>query len=244
MNGENRTLVVFARRPVAGQVKTRLATSIGPAAAADLYLAFLRDTLRIATLVPVERCIACSPADEATQHWFTTLADQRLTVWPQPAGELGERLAACFEKFLDHPGDRLVVIGSDAPTLPHRLIEQAFDTLDAYDAVIGPAMDGGYYLIGARQTGQGAAALFNEIDWDGPSVLEQTVTRLRESRYSLGLLPPWYDVDTLEDLQALHGHLAALEYAGDFATAPCTRQALHLLQTDMIPNAVVSKEPS
>ena len=102
--------------------------------------------------------------------------------------------------FIDHLkiAQRVVLIGSDSPSLPRTIVERAFDQLRSHDCVIGPATDGGYYLIGFRRWVDG---LFANIDWSSPHVLGQTVRNLTAKECSLQLVSPWYDVDTLEDLQ-------------------------------------------
>jgi glycosyltransferase A (GT-A) superfamily protein (DUF2064 family) len=105
----------------------------------------------------------------------------------------------------------VVVVGADSPTLPTAFIEQAFDQLADKDVALGPATDGGYYLIGCARR---VPPIFSGMTWSGRTVLEETVARLGDPSIRLALLPPWYDVDTLDDWRALRGHLAALRRAG------------------------------
>lgn len=102
------------------------------------------------------------------------------------------------------------MIGSDSPTIPSSLIQHAFDLLQEKDVVLGPAVDGGYYLVGQRVP---VPEMFADIVWSEADVLQQTVQRLKASEHSLGLLTPWYDIDSLADLRFLHGHLDAIECA-------------------------------
>jgi hypothetical protein len=132
-------------------------------------------------------------------------------LWPQPDGELGEKISGFFETHLTENSDRAILIGSDSPTLPREFLERAFRELESNDVVIGPATDGGYYLIGMRFP---ARSIFTQIEWSGPQVLEQTVFLIQNHQLTLAVLPPWYDVDTLEGLQLLKGHLQALKLAG------------------------------
>lgn len=217
-------LVLFARFPEPGRVKTRLAAAIGPEIALALYSAFLSDLVRRFQNVCDQRVLACTPDSSESFEFFRTLAADRFTLWPQPEGSLGTRLADCFETHL-REFDNVIVIGSDAPTLPAQFIAEADEALATSDCVLGPAIDGGYYLVGLQKP---CPELFAGIDWDGPSVLEQTVHRVRSAGLSLHLLPPWYDVDTVEDLHALRGHVAALRAAGIDPDLPQTEQVLEM----------------
>lgn len=219
---------VFAKQPISGRVKTRLAADTGADAAASIYEAFLRDILQSFEGV-ADRCvIGHSPDDENAEAYFQSIADGHYELWAQPDASLGERMAAFFIEHLTNDS-AVVLIGSDSPTLPAPLIEMAFVALQQDECVIGPAPDGGYYLIGLRRWGDG---LFDEIEWDGANVLVQTVRNLQAKELSLQLLPPWYDVDTLDDLYGLQGHLTALRAAGWSDVAPLTWEAIQQLIND------------
>ena len=105
----------------------------------------------------------------------------------------------------------MVVLGTDSPTLPPAYVEQAFAALDNADVVLGPATDGGYYLVGC---GGRVPPIFEGIAWGGPTVLAETIALLADPSWRLAVLPPWYDVDTADDWRMLCGHLAALRRAG------------------------------
>lgn len=206
-----RVLAVFAKQPVAGAVKTRLAQETTPAWACEVAAAFLGDTLDRAATVPAERIVAFSPAK--AHAWFETAAGGRFDLQPQVDGDLGRRMQAFIAQQVGCGADFTVIIGADSPTLPVEYIHKAFEALDlGADVVLGPASDGGYYLIGCGPLGL-EPAVFEGIEWSSAHVLAQTVGRLRPS-VSLKLLPPWYDVDMLADWQALCGHIAALRRAG------------------------------
>ena len=113
---------------------------------------------------------------------------------------------------------------TDSPTLPPAFVEQAFAELERADVVLGPATDGGYYLLGCRRL----PPIFDGIAWSGSRVLAETVARLSDPAWRLAVLPPWYDVDTPDDWQMLRGHLAALLRAGVDPDLPHT---LELLRT-------------
>jgi rSAM/selenodomain-associated transferase 1 len=132
-------------------------------------------------------------------------------VLPQVEGDLGQRMAAFFSAQFQAGAAKVVLVGTDSPTLPLSFIAQAFQQLDRAELVLGPATDGGYYLIGCKEP---LPPIFKGIAWGTSAVLGETVGRLPDSRWQLALLPPWYDVDTVADWQMLRGHLAALRRAG------------------------------
>jgi len=202
------TLGVFAKRPVAGTGKTRLAAETSPAWAAAVAAAFLADTLDQLASVDARRVLAFAPPD--AESYFRDLVIGRFELTPQRDGDLGQRMAGFFAEQFTVGARRIVLVGSDSPTLPRAFVEQAFRELDAADVVLGPAADGGYYLIGCSGR---MPPLFEGIAWGGAGVLHNTIARLPK-KCRLALLPPWYDVDTLDDWQALCGHLAALRRAG------------------------------
>jgi hypothetical protein len=118
---------------------------------------------------------------------------------------------------------RVVLIGSDSPTLDPSHVVSAFLCLEHKDVVLGPATDGGYYLVGARVP---VPELFADIPWSTPQVLARSVAALRAAGRSLAVLPPWYDVDTPESWDLLAGHLAALRLAGLDPELPRTEALL------------------
>lgn len=204
-----RTLGLFAKLPEPGLVKTRLAASTSPAWAAQVAAAFLADTVELLAHVEARRVLAFAPAD--AHDFFAAMVGDRFELTPQSDGDLGRRMAMFFAVQLQGGTHAVVLLGTDSPTLPIAHVHQAFDALESADVVLGPATDGGYYLIGCAGH---VPPIFDDIAWSGPRVLAQTTTRLAEAGLRLALLPPWYDVDTLDDWQMLRGHLAALTLAG------------------------------
>lgn len=205
---DRRVLGLFAKQPLPGQVKTRLAAATSPAWAARVAHAFLLDLLERFGTFDAKRVLAYAPAD--ADHFFQPLAGDRFTLVPQGKGDLGQRMARFFARQFAGGADQVVLLGTDSPTLPREFVEQAFRDLEQADVLLGPATDGGYYLIGARRL----PPVFDGIPWSTPHVLAETVARLTDSRWRLALLPPWYDVDTLDDWVLLEGHVAALRRAG------------------------------
>ncbi|MBM4068544.1 MAG: glycosyltransferase [Planctomycetes bacterium] len=226
-----RTLGVFAKEPRPGQVKTRLAAALSPDGAAHVADAFLRDTLRRMAAVRAERFLVFSPTSAAA--YFQSLAADCYALAPQGDGDLGQRLQRFVDGRLDSGSRHVVVIGTDSPTLPTAFVDQAFDELDRADVVLGPATDGGYYLIGLRRS---SAVIFQGIDWGAAAVLAQTIARLpRECR--LSLLPPWYDIDSETDWEMLRGHVAAIRRAGGDPLIPDTERLLSRLPTAAAPGS-------
>ena len=220
-------LIVFAKNPVPNQVKTRLIPTLSPEQAAILYTAFLTDWCEtLAKLANVDLVIAYTPP-EAQPDLQALIGDDVIYI-PQMGADLGERLTSATQWAAKQGYTKILFVGSDSPTLPISYISQAITLLDSQDTVIGPSTDGGYYLIGFS-----AAALtttvphvFEEIAWSTADVFQQTVTRIREAEVTLGLLPPWYDIDTAEDLAFLHAHISAMRLAGDTVQAVGTESLL------------------
>jgi rSAM/selenodomain-associated transferase 1 len=197
-----RALLIVAKRPMPRQTKTRLCPPLLPEQAAQLYECFLRDTLDVARAVPaVTRYIAFLPHGES--EYFRQLApDFDLT--PQGGESLGERLDNALTRCLSDGHERAVIMDSDSPTLPSAYVAQAFDGLDDADVTLGPCEDGGYYLIGLKRP---QPRLLREVRMSTPHVLRDTLALANEAGLRVALLPTWYDVDTLQELQRLHNEL-------------------------------------
>lgn len=213
-------LGIFAKQPVAGQVKTRLAQATSPAWAAQVAEACLCDVLDRCAHLADCRMLVYAPRE--AQGYFATVANSRYELQPQTHGDLGQRLKSFFREQLTNPGQRVVVLGTDSPTLPLEFVSQAFELLTNHDVVLGPATDGGYYLVGC--TGQ-VPPIFEGIAWGTSTVLAETVQKLPPS-CRLALLPAWYDLDTLEDWQMLKGHVLAQRRAGLDLGVPHLEQLL------------------
>lgn len=224
------TLGLFAKFPEPGRVKTRLAERIGPLAAADLAVAMTADLLQRFQGAADQRRLGYAPATLEAELYFQQAAGPAWEVWPQPECDLGGRMHAFFSAANPEPDDLAVLIGSDSPSLPEAIVAEAFTRLRDADCVLGPATDGGYYLIGCRGA---PAAIFRDVDWSQPTVLSQTVQRAAEHSLRLAELPPWYDIDTLQDLQMLAGHLRLSQAAGGNAVAPRTAPVLERILADM-----------
>ena len=207
------TICIFAKAPRAGHVKTRLAVSIGPEAAAELAAAFLWDTLAVAERAPSARVVVVLSGDAAL---LPTL-EERVAVWPQGEGDLGARLERGLRRALsDAP--RAIAIGTDSPGLGLATLVQALASLETHDAVVGPAEDGGFYLLGLNACPEGLLA---DVPWSSVDTRARTLTRLRRHGMSVDLLPAWFDVDVAADLHRLRALLD-----GGQVVAPATARVL------------------
>ncbi|MGB9738647.1 TIGR04282 family arsenosugar biosynthesis glycosyltransferase [Chloroflexus sp.] len=217
------TLVMMARRPEPGRVKTRLCPPLTATQAASLYELFLRDLVAMMRTVSNTRSlIAYAPTDAA--EYFAALAPD-IARRPQVGRNLGERLAAITTELLAEGTSAVVIIGSDSPSLPPTLIGQALAELErGVDLVLGPADDGGYYLVGLRRI---APSLFTEVLMSTSTVLRDTLAVAERLGLRTVLIDPWYDIDTIADLQRLHA---------DPAPLPHSRPLLETLLRNLYPN--------
>lgn len=220
-----RRLLVFAKAPVPGAVKTRLVPPLTPEQAVRVHVAALRDTVsRAARAVAdarLEVWVAGSGA-EAIERVGALIPGR--AVRRQGDGDLGARLAGAFAAAFESGADRVAALGSDHPTLPAAYLAAAFDALDAADAALGPSGDGGYYAVVLRRSSwPRARVLFDAIPWSSPHVLHITRERARTVAVSVADLPAWYDVDDADDLARAFRHaepgsaLARLLDEPDFA---------------------------
>src|SRR5262245_21993360 len=198
-------VAIMAKAPLAGQVKTRLCPPLSPDEAAGLYRCFLLDKIeQVRALAQATPVVAYAPPDHGAT--FSALAPD-LSLLPQQGPDLGVRLDGVLRRLLESGHGGAVAIDSDTPTLPVTLLQRAVDAFanPAIDGVVGPTEDGGYYLIGVREP---RPELFVEMPWSTPDVLAETKQRASRRGLRLILLPPWYDVDTPDDLDRLRRELA------------------------------------
>jgi len=218
-----RGLIIFARQPLPGTVKTRLAGELGDRAAAGLYSAMLEDVLERAAGLEDTRLLVFWAREQGAL--LACPAFHRLEMFGQSGATLGERMANAFETAFENGIQDCCIIGSDSPDLPLEYISKAFDELEREraDVTFGPAEDGGYYLVGMRRVWR---RLFEDVAWGGPRVLETSLERARELDLRTCLLPPWYDLDRVADLRRLAG--------APGRDAPRTRAMLRRVMTDGI----------
>ena len=192
---DKRSLIVFARSPDAGRVKTRLAAELGRERALAIYRDLgSRVLAQVRTVSACEIVIAYTPPE----------ARQRVRAWlpgadryePQAEGDLGKRMTAAVSGCFSAGAHRVVVIGTDCPSVDAGVIEEAFLGLASADVVLGPASDGGYYLIGLARP---LPALFTGIPWSTPDTLSATLERARATGAAATLLAELRDIDTADD---------------------------------------------
>ena len=197
-------IIVMVKAPVPGTVKTRLVPPLTAKSAAALAAALVQDTVRSARQI-AEVLVAYSPADG--NILLGSLLPDGLHWTAQRGGDLGERMGTAMADAAVAGFSPLIVIGTDSPTLPLEQIAEAIQALQAdtgADVVFGPAEDGGYYLVGARQPHPG---LFGNVAWGTEAALTQTAANADRLNLRCHLLPTWYDVDTGEDLARLRREL-------------------------------------
>ena len=195
---ENFLLVVVAKAPVPGEVKTRLVPHFSPAEAADLFRCFLRDRIKeMGQLRGIDLAVSFTPAE--ARETFARIASNGFKLFAQKGGDLGQRLNNVFIEMLAKGYDAVSIIDSDTPDLPGTIVEQSFRIMMSgeADAVYGPCDDGGYYLVGMRRP---HPELFEDIPWSTEAVLNITLQRAARLGIKTKLLPAWNDLDTFEDL--------------------------------------------
>jgi len=191
-------LVVVAKAPVPGEVKTRLYPDLAIDEATHLYSCFIQDRIKeIGNLTAMDLAISYTPED--SKQYFTRFISNGFQLFPQRGKDLGERLSNIFEDKLADEYDAVSIIDSDTPDLPRSIVEQSFQLLlsNGVDVVFGPCDDGGYYLVAMRRP---HPDLFQQIPWSTEAVLAATLERARKLGLKVELLPRWNDLDIFEDL--------------------------------------------
>jgi rSAM/selenodomain-associated transferase 1 len=202
-SGSDRVLVVMAKAPRLGAVKTRLAPSLSPAAVTAFYCCLLDDTLALArSLCDVEVAIMCPDTDV---NELAQLAGSEASVVAQKGEGLAAGLTSVFAHFAEDHQRRTIAFNSDSPHLPRSVLEDAFETLANHDMVVGPTHDGGYYLVGAKTS---YPTLFAGDGMGTSSALERLLSRARALELSVGCADPFYDVDVADDLTRLAAELS------------------------------------
>ena len=207
-------LLVFARLPELGRVKTRMAAEIGPERALAVYEAMLADLIAgIGSSTPDTEIEFLWPPTPAASGAALRRAFAHHAVAMQTGADLGDRLSmALSERFFFHRTEKIIAIGADDPTLTRELIDHAFALLDSCEYVVGPAEDGGYYLIGCRALSFDPS-VFHGIAWGAPSVLAATLDKIAALQRTFALLPERYDLDTAADLE----RFASEDHVGEVA---------------------------
>lgn len=184
-------LIIFCKNPILGQCKTRLAASIGPEKALNVYEFLMNHTAKITRELSVKRIVYYSQQIVQNDFFDPNHFEKAL----QRGDDLGARMAHALEQSFAQGAEKAMVIGSDLFDISAELIQQAFQALNTHQTVIGPAKDGGYYLIGMTQFN---AEVFRNKNWGSPSVFSDTLSNLKPNLPFL--LPEKNDIDTIEDL--------------------------------------------
>lgn len=188
----NPLIIVFVRNPELGRVKTRLAKSIGDQAALETYKILSKHTSKIISEIDSDQLIFYSDKIQDNDVWTATNCKKQI----QTKGDLGQKMLAAFQYGFSLGYQKILIIGSDLYSLRPKHIESAFEQLENYDVVIGPALDGGYYLLGLNFI---IPKIFKQKQWSTSSVLKETLSDLKE--FNVNLLEPLNDIDTYEDLK-------------------------------------------
>lgn len=191
----NDHLIIFIKNPEKGKVKTRLAVNLGDDKALEVYQKLLRITREQTEPIPCIKHLCYSERVE-DDDWKETSFNKHV----QGKGDLGEKMLGAFQGVFERGAERMVIIGSDCPQITTEIIETAFEKLDKYDVVIGPATDGGYYLLGMKCP---LPMLFKNKQWSTETVFADTILDLIDMGLSHYRLQELSDLDTIYDLHLL-----------------------------------------
>lgn len=202
-------LILFARDPVPGTVKTRLLPLLGTEKTYQLYMRFLRDSIaKIQQTQGADMYIGVTPSNES--GFFSRFdGENGPEIFVQQGADLGEKMKNAFMRSFEAGYERVVIIGADSPSLPVDYIQNALGSDKPLQ--LGPSTDGGYYLIGMAPP---LVDIFQDVNWGSDKVLRETLARITEKGADLELLPIWYDVDRPEDLRFLKTHLQLMARSG------------------------------
>jgi uncharacterized protein len=214
-------LVILTKAPEPGQSKTRLVPPLSFEETAELARALLLDQLQnLARFTAAQLFIAFTPPSAA--NFFETLLSHEGSCFSQQGYSLGDRMRHAFEVLFSRGFSRVLLIGGDLPAVPLETLDDAVAVLENKNSevVLGPSLDGGYYLVGMSRL---IPEIFEGILWSRPDVLTLTTAKLVALERKYKLISPWYDIDTIDDLQHLKSHIAA-------APAGFMKNTLALLQ--------------
>ncbi|MEX2583101.1 MAG: TIGR04282 family arsenosugar biosynthesis glycosyltransferase [Gemmatimonadota bacterium] len=203
----SQAVVVFAKAPEPGRVKTRLQPDLTAADAAAVYEACLVDVVQMLRRLGVDLHIDYVDSLGAREYFAESFPDLPLS--RQSAGDLGTRMAATCDRLFGQGFGSVLVIGSDIPTLPPEHVEDALALVRRCGVVFGPTSDGGYYLVAIdRSAWPSARALFEDVPWSTPEVLDRSIAQARSVGLAARLVEPWYDLDGIGDLRRAAGDAA------------------------------------
>jgi rSAM/selenodomain-associated transferase 1 len=198
---EEACAILMVKYPMRGQVKSRLARDIGDNHAMVLYKLFVEDMVK--TLREADIFFRVAYAPESAFKLFREWLGEESHYLPQIGDGLGQRLMSAFEGAFAMGADRAVALGSDAPDLPASIVSEALGKTEEFDSVIGPCLDGGYYLIGFRRD-TFLQEIFNNVEWSTARIFRETMDILHRGGLSVHVLPAWRDIDEVEDLRDLY----------------------------------------
>lgn len=212
-------LIVFAKEPEAGKVKTRLQGYLSRDECVQFYKALLQDTLELARAIKCfEKVLAYDSSMPEPRYLKTIAAD--FMFYKQRGSSLGEKMHNAFKFAKTRNNSKVVIIGSDSPSLPAIYVKEAFRRLDVSDVVLGPSHDGGFYLVGLKKP---CASIFKGIKWSSKTVLENAIENSGIFSKKISLLKKWYDIDDYAGLARLKKDLK-----GNLKAAPWTRKLLKI----------------
>ncbi len=200
MNNKDSCIIVFAKAPIIGHVKTRLATDLDETVVVNLYRNFVKDIIdKITDSGHVLKIFYDPPGSEPLMSdWLGT----RHAYFLQKGPDLGQKMANAFSDVFNQGIVRAILIGTDFPDLPGKILTDAMLSLETHDAVIGPAVDGGYYLIGFSSDSF-FPEIFNNMPWGTSAVYQKTMDVFSSSGISVHQLLKWRDIDNYDDLKNL-----------------------------------------
>lgn len=185
-------LLIFIKNPIKGRAKTRLAATVGDDEALRIYLELLKHTRNITTEIDAHRNLFYSHFINENDEWNNPDFDKQLQI----EGDLGKKMAAGFQTAFEKGATKVVIVGSDCATLTKEIVDSAFAKLETNDFVIGPAVDGGYYLLGMKAF---TPEVFQNIAWSTEAVFPQTINFIKNKNKTYALLPTLSDIDYEED---------------------------------------------
>lgn len=187
-------LMVFTKNPELGNCKTRLASTLGDEAALKVYEQLIDYTVDFSSKVEAEKYVYYSKNISSNDRWSESLFEKKIQV----EGNLGVKMATAFKENFDKGFEKIIIIGSDCAEINEVDIHSAFEALDESEVVIGPAIDGGYYLLGMRTF---IPSLFQDKSWSTPDLINETISTLKKQQISFSLLKEKSDIDYEKDLE-------------------------------------------
>ncbi|TGL88562.1 glycosyltransferase [Leptospira congkakensis] len=191
-------LIIFAKQPELGKVKTRLSVSIGDEKTLKIYFELLRITNAVTSNLNVEKIVYWDHLIEKPSYEFGNTFKKQI----QEIGDLGRKMEVAFQKEFQSKAKKIIIIGTDCPFLTEEILLDAYRKLDASDFVIGPARDGGYYLLGMKED---SPFIFQSIPWSTKDVLSLTIQSIQKNKKTYSLIEELCDIDDIEDLKFWKG---------------------------------------